>query len=204
MDETARYQFAHAGEVCKAASFGTDYIAELERVAGTFAPAARTFLEWGTGVSTILLAGIAGQRAGAFISIDDNAEYARSAVSGIQPPAIVRSLVADLTGPTLGQVDAGLNYSSLPVSLGMDFDFIYIDGRRRMECAHTAFVLSSPATIVVLHDYRRTRYQAVKVFFEVIEDGPQFRVMKARPELLAATAVERERLICQLRDAEKS
>jgi hypothetical protein len=194
-DGLARYQIIHEGQVSDAATlFGADYIPELRRIVDTHAPAAATFLEWGTGVSTLLFAEIAGERSGAFVSIDHHAEYARSAVAGIRPPAIVRSLVADLEGPMLGQDDPGCNYSSLPLSLGMDFDFIYIDGRRRIECAHTAFLLSSPSTIVVLHDYRRERYQAVKVLFDVLEDGSQFRVLKAKPSLLAATAADRNAL----------
>lgn len=41
-------------------------------------------------------------------------------------------------------------------------------------------MLSYPDTVVVLHDYRRTRYQPMKALYEVIEDGAQFRVMRVR------------------------
>ena len=35
--------------------------------------------------------------------------------------------------------------------------------------------------IVVLHDYRRRRYDMVRVLFDIVEDGSQFRVMRPKP-----------------------
>ena len=49
-----------------------------------------------------------------------------------------------------------------------------------------ATLLSHPDTIVVLHDYRRTRYQPMKALYEVIEDGSQFRVMRLRRDISVA------------------
>lgn len=199
--DLSRYQIAHAGEVRDAGTFGHDFLPELDRVVRSLAPGAKNFLEWGTGLSTLLLAEIAAERFGTLVTIDHAEEYARSVLSSIPATMPVRSLTADLTGPKLSQADTGLNYSSLPLALGRDFDFIYIDGRRRMECAWTAFILSSPETIVVLHDYRRARYQQVKMFFEIVEDGPHFRVMRPRADLLAATAAQRRSLASEARAA---
>jgi hypothetical protein len=85
-----------------------------------------------------------------------------------------------MTAPCLTDRDEGLSYSTFPLSLGYKFDFIYIDGRRRLECALTAAIMCHPQTIVVLHDYRRTRHQSVKGLFDIVEDGPQFRVMRRK------------------------
>ena len=175
--------------------FGLDFLPELARVVDSYAGTAPAMLEWGAGLSTLLLAEIAGRRGGTFISVDHNEDYARSVVSRIHPPATVRSLAFDLTGPKLGQADPGLNYTNAPAALGLDFGFILVDGRRRLECLFMAFALSGPDTVVALHDYRRARYQAALVLFDVIEDGPQFRVLRAKPGLLALTTGER----CALR-----
>jgi hypothetical protein len=89
-----------------------------------------------------------------------------------------------VTGPCVDDRDTGLNYSTYPLSLGRQFDFIFIDGRRRMECAMMALLMARPDTIVAVHDYRRTRYQPVHAFYRIIEDGPQFRVMVPRSTLI--------------------
>lgn len=46
--------------------------------------------------------------------------------------------------------------------------------------------------LFVLHDYLRTRYQVVQSFFDTIEAGPQFLVMRPRPELLRALEPSRD------------
>jgi hypothetical protein len=40
--------------------------------------------------------------------------------------------------------------------------------------------MSHHETIVALHDYRRTRYQPVTALFDIVEDGPQFRVLRPK------------------------
>jgi predicted O-methyltransferase YrrM len=179
--------------------FGSDFLPELARIVDSHAGSASAFLEWGAGLSTLLLAEIAGSRGNTYISIDHNEAYARSVASRIHPPAAVRLLACDLTGPKLGQTDQGLNYTNAPAALDLDFGFILIDGRRRLECLFMAFILSGPETVVVLHDYRRARYQAALVLFDVIEDGPQFRVLRAKPGLLVLTTDERSHLLSALR-----
>jgi hypothetical protein len=197
--DLSRYRIEHGGEVRSADMFGLDFLPELARIVDVYAGTASSILEWGSGLSTLLLAEIAGLRGGTFVSVDHNEDYARSVASRIHPPATVRFLPCDLVGPKLGQADPGLNYSNAPASLGIDFEFIHIDGRRRLECLFMAFVLSGRDTVVALHDYRRARYQAALVLFDVIEDGPQFRVLRAKPGLLALTTGERSHLLSVLR-----
>jgi len=71
----------------------------------------------------------------------------------------------------------------LPISFGGKFDFIFIDGRRRMECAFVAALLASEDAVIVIHDYRRNRYQTILSLFDVVEDGPQFRVLRVKSEI---------------------
>lgn len=198
--DLSRYRIEHGGEVRTADMFGRDFLPELARIVESHAEAASAILEWGAGLSTLLLAEIAGRRDGTFVSVENDEDYGRSVVSRVHPPATVRLLTPDLIGPKLGQDDPGLNYSNAPAALGLDFGFILIDGRRRLECLFMAFALSRRNTVVALHDYRRARYQAARVLFDVIEDGPQFRVMRAKPGLLALTAGERNHLLSILRD----
>ncbi|HEY1474182.1 MAG TPA: hypothetical protein VGF53_08880 [Pseudolabrys sp.] len=94
-------------------------------------------------------------------------------------------LHADLMGPKLSDRDPELNYATLPVGLGRSFDFIYIDGRRRLECALIATQVCAPDGIVVLHDYRRRRYDSVRLLYDILEEGSQFRVMRQKTTLAA-------------------
>lgn len=57
-----------------------------------------------------------------------------------------------------------------------------------MECAFIAMLLCHEKTIVVVHDYRRLRYQPILALFDLIEDGREFRVLKSRPSVLSAVA----------------
>ena len=192
-----RYSFEYDGKILGPVTYGQDFLPELRRIVLAYTPTTPKLLEWGAGVSTLLLSEFAASSAGSLVSIEHNATYANSVLSRVRHPATLRLFAEGLEGPRFCQDDVGLNYSTLPLSLGTSFDFVMIDGRRRLECAYSAFVLSTEHTVVVLHDYRRTRYQSVKVLFDVIEDGAQFRVMRPKPTLLSATNNERARLIAE-------
>jgi len=187
----SEFWIEHAGERRDAGTFGPTFLPELLRVIRQYAPQARHFLEWGAGLSTLLFARLAAERQGSVVTIDHESTYARSVMARLGSRAPVRSITADLTGPKLSQADPELNYSTLPLSLGGSFDFVFIDGRRRVECALTAFILALPGTIVVLHDYRRARYQPVAVLFETLEAGEHFRVLRRRFDL--GRCIEEER-----------
>lgn len=172
------YSFEYDGKIRGPLTYGHDFLPELRRIVLAYTPATPKLLEWGAGLSTLLLSEFAAISAGSLVSIEHNATYAKSVLSRVRHPANLRLFAEDLEGPRFSQDDVGLNYSTLPLSLGTTFDFVMIDGRRRLECAYSAFTLSTEHTVVVLHDYRRTRYQSVKVLFDVIEDGAHFRVMR--------------------------
>jgi hypothetical protein len=173
--------------------YGFDYLPELRRILHRYVkPVTRAYLEWGTGNSTLAIIqwrdSLGIER---FYSIDDNADYLAQLVPQFPQWSGFHSICADLTGPKLSDRDDGLNYSTVPLTLESQFDFIFIDGRRRLECAFVAWLLCHPDTIVVLHDYRRTRYQPIRVHYEVLEDGSQFRVMRARPNVSIQEADQR-------------
>jgi hypothetical protein len=162
--------------------YGTDYIAELRRILRQHVkPVTRSYLEWGAGHSTLAILQMR-EELGIehFYSIDDNQSYLDQLVAQFPAWTGLHPILADVTGPIGNDRDPGLAYSTIPLSFKRQFDFIFIDGRRRLECAFIASLVSHRATAIALHDYRRERYQPVKALFEIVEDGPQFRVMRTR------------------------
>lgn len=161
--------------------YGPDYADEFRRVLLTYAPNARQFLEWGAGYTTRLIAEHCARNKGEyFLTVDDNRDYLRDVITPLLGHRFVNACAIDLVGPCVNDRDEGPNYSTYPLTLGRRFDFIFIDGRRRMECALMARLMCHRETVVVLHDYRRTRYQPVRALFSIVEDGSQFRVMQPK------------------------
>jgi hypothetical protein len=163
-------------------AYGDDYLTELRRVLRQHVkPVTRAFLEWGAGNTTLAIHQLRETLAiDDFYSIDDSQAYLDELAAQLPPWSGFHPVCLDLTGPKLSDRDPELTYSTWPLSLGRNFDFIFIDGRRRLECAFIASLMCHRETIVLLHDYRRARYQPVKALFEIVEDGTQFRVMRPR------------------------
>jgi len=188
--------FEFRGKLINEKTYGSAYLKELDKILSDLDPPPSKILEWGSGLSTLLLIKKAKKWSSNFLlSIDDNTEYQKSVFSGMEHPDFLKFIALDQIGPCKNQSDTGLNYSSYPLSFGETFDLIYIDGRRRIECAYNAALLSHSGTIILLHDYRRSRYQSVLGLFDVIADGPQFRVMRLRPELVEPFAHVRQRIV---------
>jgi hypothetical protein len=171
-------------------AFGPDYLTEMGRVIRTHAPAGpRTFLEWGMGNSTLyFLTHREELGLSELYAMDDNAAYLAGLKETLPKADWFHAYSLDQVGPKKSDRDPEYNFSSLPLSWGRRFDVIYIDGRRRMECALTAAQLCHAGTVVMLHDYRRQRYQSVRFLFDIVEDGSQFRVMRLKRHLLEAEA----------------
>jgi predicted O-methyltransferase YrrM len=186
--EPYRNEITIAGEVRSSDIWGMDFLSELRRILGQYVkPVTRAYLEWGTGTSTLAILDRRDTLAlDTFYSIDDQTEYQRDVVRQFPAWNGFHPICASRTGPMLSDRDPELNYATLPLGLASQFDFIFIDGRRRLECAFVASLLCHADSIVVLHDYRRTRYQPVRALYEIVEDGSQFRVMRAR-RILSAT-----------------
>ena len=168
------------------AQYGSDYDTEFRRILREYGSDAASFLEWGAGYTTRMIIEHIGSRpVDLFLTIDNNAEYLEKVVQDYRHLDYLSAKTLSMTGPCENDRDAGLNYSTYPLSLERHFDFIFIDGRRRMECAMMALLLAKPDSVIVMHDYRRVRYQVVHAFFRILEDGPQFRVMVPRVAIVA-------------------
>lgn len=186
----SRYAFDFAGRERNEGEFGADFVPEFVRMIEAYVAApARAVLEWGTGVTSLVLLEFAERwNSDLVLTIDTNADYQQAVFRGRSlPPRLEARCVCEI-GPRRGQADPEYAYSSFPLSYRRKFDLIVIDGRRRVECAYVAALLSHADTLVLLHDYRRTRYQPVLGLYDRVEDGNQFRALRVRPELLPALA----------------
>lgn len=161
--------------------YGLDYSQEFTDVIERFAPQASRFLEWGSGETTKLLCEIALKRTDPLVmSIDHHDEYIR-AISGSLPLyTFLHFRCLDPQGSSIDQNDRLPSYSSYPYLIGMEFDVIFLDGRRRAECALTASQIISDTGIVILHDWRRSRYAIIRDLFETVCEGEQFLVLRPR------------------------
>lgn len=174
------------GKVIQPSQYGDDYISEFNRILRTYVTMTTgNLLEWGAGHTTAALVEFCDENAcKLLVSVDHNGKYLESVAQPFRSRSYFQAKLLSEAGPCVNDRDQGSNYSSYPLSLGVKFDFVYIDGRRRVECAFITSLLSHARTIVVLHDYRRARYQAVCTLYEDIETGPQFRVMRPRMGLV--------------------
>jgi len=182
-----RFGFEFSGRSVKASAFGNGYLSELCRILDTYVEAAKSVLEWGSGLTTQVLAEYGQKKwnTDLLLTIDHNRSYQEAVFAGREKPSFLVAECLDQTGPTRSSADQGLNYSTFPINFRKTFDLVLIDGRRRMECAFIAATLCHAGTLVILHDYRRERYQPILALFDVVEDGPQFRVLRPRPAILA-------------------
>jgi hypothetical protein len=183
------YGFDFGGKRVSTDKFSPRYVIEFKRVLEAWCTDdTRNILEWGSGLTTQILADHAQGLPSVelFLSIDSNAPYQTAIFANRKKPAFLTTMAPDLTGPQ--SLAPELAYSTYPLKYGRKFDLIFIDGRRRMECAFIAMLLCHEKTTIVVHDYRRLRYQPILTLFDVIEDGREFRVLKPRPSILAAIA----------------
>jgi len=189
------YQFEFNGQVLKEDGNVCDdtikegsYLGDLRALSKLYGNGKTgNILEWGSGITSLMLADLLDQQGnGSLMTIDHNKSYQHAVCKALSERTQVTALTIDLIGPRESQADICLNYSSVPMHFSKQFDFIFIDGRRRVECALTAAFISHAETTVVIHDYRRTRYQPMLALFNVIEDGPHFRVLRVKPEILAS------------------
>lgn len=183
MDNDLFFEFE--GRIINEISFGSGYFFEFAQILNQISQRnIKNILEWGSGLTTLLLAKYGCQiNADLILSIDDNKEYQNAIFINKKKPHFLHLVAQDLVGTKLSQHDVGLNYSHFPLSISNTFDFILIDGRRRVECAFVASLLCHQETVVVIHDYRRERYQSILKLFNIVQDGRQFRTMQIKKSI---------------------
>lgn len=150
----------------------------MEELSSLIPDTAVDFLEWGAGCSTLFFQELARHHGGTLLSVEHDQKYFKSIEKKLNYPG-AKIVLQDLEGPRQSQSDQGYNYATYPISKGKKYDVILIDGRRRVECAVAALLCAHKDTVILIHDYRRLRYQLVNLFYDV-EDGVQFRKLKPK------------------------
>lgn len=178
------------GAVRSSRTYGDDYLSEFCRILRDHVrPVTRAYLEWGAGHTTLAVLQMRDQLGLEHLfSVDDSQPFLDQLLPQLPQWDGFHPVCLDLQGPKRSDRDPELNYATWPLGLKRRFDFIFIDGRRRMECAMMATLMCHPGTIVALHDYRRARYQPVRAFFDVVESGNQFLAMKLKENLFEVVA----------------
>ena len=112
-------------------------------------------LEWGAGGSTIHFSQLSFIKS--WTAIDDNWKWV--------------SKVMNEVGVENGKVkvfhaESWDRYVQIPKLLGLDPDFVVVDGRERVACLREVYRLVRPGIPVLLHDHRRSRYKEGINLFE--------------------------------------
>lgn len=204
IDQAARpFAFSFGGKVTGGDYYGPGYLDELRKVATRALVDGGWVLEWGSGVSTLMLADMIAPRDDCkLVTIDDNESYLQAVLDAMPDKRNVMAVSSDLSGASRNQADQGLGYSTVPFALAhpAPWKLIAIDGRRRMECAFMALLLATEDTTIILHDYRRLRYQPILGLCDIISDQPQYRVMRPNAAVLTAFESARDRMMSACSD----
>lgn len=167
-----------------AEAYGNAYQSEFRKLLENLSPHASRFLEWGSGVTTGILCEVAKARDNPFVlSIDHNTAYQKRVAAELPKYPFLHLRPQDLQGRSYSQADMGPSYSSYPLYIRASFDVIFIDGRRRMECALTATQCLNEGGFVILHDWRRDRYQAIRALFDVVSEEGEFLILRHKPSV---------------------
>lgn len=58
------------------------------------------------------------------------------------------------------------------------FDFVFVDGRKRVACMQVALKVAKSGAIIMLHDSERPHYAEGKALFRIVEESDGTAVMK--------------------------
>ncbi len=160
--------------------YGANFSGELTALIKRFAPTASRFLEWGSGESTKVLCAIAATRRDPMVlSIDHEDSYQRGVAASVPRYPFLHFRRLDLQGPSESQDDQYPSYSSYPFLIGAEFDVALIPGgHHRGECALTAAQIVTEDGVVLVHDWRRSRYRNMRALFDTLFEGEQFLVLR--------------------------
>lgn len=178
--------------------YGSDYEMELRQIARRVAKKNVAVLEFGAGESTGIWAEQFSGLAPLIISIDHEKDYLKRVAESL-PDANVQFRCFDLEGSKESQSDQHLTYSTYQYGLNRYFDLIYIDGRRRLECALVSSFSATDDTLVVIHDHARSRYALMRDLYHDEEVFGQFLILR-RPKLKrrVSSASKERRAIVQV------
>jgi len=135
----------------------------------------RSVLEWGAGGGTLATLE-RGPFIETYVSVEHNADWHAEVQSRVRDDRLSLHLCQpdqplQKDNPTKeeriawdarAEVDPALmhTYVHFPETLGMNFDFVLVDGRARCFCIAAGFALLRPGGVLVLHDAQREEYHA--------------------------------------------
>ena len=120
-------------------------------------------LEWGSGGSTIYFTRFLEKYdiPYTWVSLEYNREWYERIKNTLTENKNIELHLFDSGNTRLKQLDDVMDeYVSFPRSLGEDFDFILVDGRKRRRCLLEAQKMLAPGGFVFLHDAQRRYYHS--------------------------------------------
>jgi SAM-dependent methyltransferase len=118
-------------------------------------------LEWGCGGSTAYFPGVLARHGITYrwLSIEHDKEWFLSMSGKLKDSKHVELSLFETAGENPRDPACKMDeYVSFPSTLGMTFDMILVDGRKRRRCLLEAKRLLAPGGVVFLHDAHRKRY----------------------------------------------
>lgn len=164
--------------------------------------------EWGSGYSTVYFPKILPDLKG-WYSIEHNKDWYEEIAKKINDPRIHLEYIAPDNYDTSqsferysqkmeGNYQEFKTYIEYPESLGVKFDFIFIDGRARAECLKKAYDLIDDQGVVILHDANRETYRSEVPPFKSVILFTDYR--RVRGGMLIATKERDIHSVLQLED----
>ncbi len=130
----------------------------------------RTYLEWGSGGSTLNIAPLATRRA---VSIEHDGKWCDKVRKKLgDRPVEYNCIPSRRRDGHDGRYEDFKPYVDRIDTLGeKEWDFVFIDGRARVSCAVKTLAYIAPHSVVTIHDFQRTRgeYSAILFFYDVAE-----------------------------------
>ena len=121
----------------------------------------KKILEWGPGVSTKIIKKLTDAE---ILSIEHHGLWYKKAKGFANVKHI--------------EIKKNTSYATIAYEHG-PFDMIFIDGRRRVECAIVAKQVISPGGVIMLHDKNRENYmRPLRPHIKIIEEGEKTIVFK--------------------------
>jgi predicted O-methyltransferase YrrM len=138
----------------------------LRRWVATLKP--ERVLEWGPGESTRIIREAAPEAL--IVSIEHQRRYAE---------------IARTTGHShVVCIDAqtrASRYGAHAAMLGEPFQLIFVDGRRRVECALWACAMLAHDGVILMHDWERPEYSILRPLIDIVEDHGDTVVFQPKP-----------------------
>ncbi|HZD54758.1 MAG TPA: hypothetical protein VE080_00760 [Candidatus Aquicultoraceae bacterium] len=118
-------------------------------------------LEWGCGGSTVYFSRMLARHGieYSWVGLEYKRDWYLAVSEQVNDDANVRLFLFEVAGEDPWDPACTMDdYVSFPATLGMKFDIIIVDGRKRRRCLKVAKSMIAPGGKVFLHDAQRRRY----------------------------------------------